>query len=152
MKLFKSIKKKHEQRPKVKVPGWMVQRQKQAATHLQRKTIHWTKVQQLKALFAFALLSLMPCCWVIWNTMYGNGQNRTIYAEQISFPKIIIAEDDWRGKGIGASESQIPTLRIYLDSLLKSARGKQFKDSIEKVQPGLLDSLTKFHPLPKVLN
>jgi hypothetical protein len=152
MKLLTKRKLVAKQRPVLKIPGWIIRGQRKLSDYLQRKTKHWTKSQQQTALVVFLLLGSIGSIGIVGGAFSAKKHRPVIQTGRIVVPKIIEAGDEaYQSPGISNAATQIALLRKYLDSLVSSARGKQFRDSLQKQQPGLWDSLRIFHPISEPL-
>lgn len=152
MKLF-SIKNKAEPRKRrLKVPGWMIRRQRIFAGYLQTKTARWRDKEKRSFLVVFCCVSLGASFGITWKAFKNEGHETIVFAERIAVPMVIGPEEEsYHPVFKQGILTGFPRLRKQLDSLMQRPEGRSFKDSLDRTQPGLLDSLYKFDLLPIIL-
>lgn len=102
------------------------------------------------AFILFCLLAFWFSIYVIIESLRG-PMNKSVSVTSFQLPKHITQTSEGKTRSpVILSESdyrKIVRIRFYMDSLLKSQKGKMTSDSIIRSRPGLMDSILQLEKL-----
>lgn len=136
----------HEAEATHKVAGRIVRAvrwlQEKWVTLMERSTKSFTRKHWMVGLCFFGLITGGLSIYLIVDSFSTNQPSLTIHS--IRRPRYVTRSGDERSPAPGINDTlplRLKKFLCYMDSLQQSSRGKRIYDSIQRVRPGLLDSV-----------